>query len=1483
MPKSRRASNRTAHTPGSLRDADSSEEEEEEEEEEQLEDGGHEGGEKQQRAVRPAKKEPKAPQTPETLAPIAPGTAVPPAPRRKKTAAAVEDPSLLELLAKHPEEAGNAAKAWVAQYFEDQTSATAELLTLLVQAAGVSHIVSNDEVEEGDADELASRLRAMVMEDGGFEPFSNKRTAKGMRAGFPAFWLALVEELHGAERLVSPTTGNTDDFALEKLKDLAVALSLQVVRPFRLAATLCAAQLVSSMVGVRKQLQEALAQVIQQRDAEQKKGARANKATLTSLQRQVDSYHRQDDSINAWVDSLIKSVFAVRFRDVAPSIRALVISSFGQWIMIGPASFLSDAYLKYLGWALSDRDASVRFATISALKNLYTNPANAAGMRDFKGRFLGRMMELPYDVSEAVAAAGMELLATLVQLQEVEYSQMRDVYGLLADESPFIREAAATLAAKMLRAEAGEREKAQTTPQAGKGSKSTTKKGGKAAGVPQKSAHATDVAVLLEVMAWMRTGSPSSQGAPSTPLSLQAVTLLVDSLYDSFPAIRDGSALAGMLADESLAGDSVHGAMHSAHAAMLLASSLQRAQRGSMASSGAGRPARPRSKASAPNTSAHQDTSLALIGSLPSLIRKHQTQGAVVAPLCHAVRLLRLELFALRNEERAYGDLLSLVSDQVFRHADYQVTTQAVDTLVFCSKAGPGSLQPIARVALSSVVAKVSQGLGAAARAVLKLSDRALQAEVEELESAGVGGAAPEGAATLWRLKVSLIRMQALLARGAWSVSSSATSVWDCLSQLLDRCGEPHGQGLLGVEVTGQVVHAAHASLLAGLAQLKQAQEGSRNREGEVPVAANNDSAPAPATTQAGDAGNTSNKRAASTGRGRKDAKKARGSQRGVPAEHADAEEDPGEEQNGGDTEGAGDGDGRGANGVSAGVLSARADALAQKLMFLYDAAQDVPSIQVIVNRAMTDLLLLFGHNTWKGTPLEGCRLNIDATLLDCCWLGCDTALRMPQNALLNADLADSQGADTAEQEERLQANVHIRALQRRLLAVGGIARLLLSPSLLPEHKDYLAVRLLSQFTSYGPEIEEMVRDIAVELRRRKHQGIEQQQQQQHLGDSVEGVRGGLTMAELNVEALKHSYEGVLGLLDQAGQRREQGEDEALDLEQLAQALHAFSEVASALSSLYAGVGLSRDELVSLVRGGARFALAADSNDRAAAVPRMYFLSWGLEPFISKLPPQDAALLVGELEGLAEGVAAEVPPMRPQAGSKAEDEDDGAAAEEEVMSAEWMQYEHFMAELKNRASEAKAGKGRGRGGLKGARARVAASPSPSNRPSPSTESPSAQPQHQPKGVHVQHQQRQQQPTALGRHIGSSQQTQPLAPPSSHPHVPPALADKEPVDMGGTLLDGSAPISEDAQLPRIRQSQLQRLRGRREATSGGACAHEQQEGFEEEQESGEEDEEEGMEEDGQGEDVGQEPSQTGTQTTTQTTNEPPLRPLRRRRV
>lgn len=57
---------------------------------------------------------------------------------------------------------------------------------------------------------------------------------------------------------------------------------------------------------------------------------------------------------------------AQRFRDVAEEVRANVIDAIGGWIMLRPAMFLEDRYLKYLGWALSDKVGSAALASTAA-------------------------------------------------------------------------------------------------------------------------------------------------------------------------------------------------------------------------------------------------------------------------------------------------------------------------------------------------------------------------------------------------------------------------------------------------------------------------------------------------------------------------------------------------------------------------------------------------------------------------------------------------------------------------------------------------------------------------------------------------------------------------------------------------------------------------------------------------------------------------------------------------------------------------------------------------------------------------------------------------------------------------------------------------------------------------------------------------------------------------------------------------------------
>ena len=60
-------------------------------------------------------------------------------------------------------------------------------------------------------------------------------------------------------------------------------------------------------------------------------------------------------------------------RDVSEEIRAIVIEAIGKWVEDLPAEFLSDSYLKYLAWALSDRAPIVRLQAVKALTTLYSN------------------------------------------------------------------------------------------------------------------------------------------------------------------------------------------------------------------------------------------------------------------------------------------------------------------------------------------------------------------------------------------------------------------------------------------------------------------------------------------------------------------------------------------------------------------------------------------------------------------------------------------------------------------------------------------------------------------------------------------------------------------------------------------------------------------------------------------------------------------------------------------------------------------------------------------------------------------------------------------------------------------------------------------------------------------------------------------------------------------------------------------------------
>ncbi|KFR16107.1 Putative STAG3-like 1, partial [Opisthocomus hoazin] len=72
-------------------------------------------------------------------------------------------------------------------------------------------------------------------------------------------------------------------------------------------------------------------------------------------------------------------------RDVVPEIRAICMEELGTWMRSYAASFLTDGYLKYIGWTLHDKQREVRLQCVKALQGLYCCRDTAGHMELFPG------------------------------------------------------------------------------------------------------------------------------------------------------------------------------------------------------------------------------------------------------------------------------------------------------------------------------------------------------------------------------------------------------------------------------------------------------------------------------------------------------------------------------------------------------------------------------------------------------------------------------------------------------------------------------------------------------------------------------------------------------------------------------------------------------------------------------------------------------------------------------------------------------------------------------------------------------------------------------------------------------------------------------------------------------------------------------------------------------------------------------------------
>ncbi len=333
------------------------------------------------------------------------------------------------------------------------------------------------------------------------------KRSKQLENNFVHFWNQLVMLLHGKETLYASVGSGSDDdsvgtFAsatdlasvdfLGCIKHVCVELSKSEVRSIRYAACVCGYALLGSLVHAHQVLDESNVLLTKQlRAVGNGGGSQKKKEQRRDLNKRLHACHERSNLLDLCMKELFQELAIVRFRDVAPAIRALTIKWVGLWVVQHPKKFLSDGYLKYVAWSLNDKDAHVRLAAVEALREVYQKHgegrgnnasgslANGSALDLLTQRFSKRYCELVRDKNPSVALSAILLVVAAVGVDMISvdehfvHSELDEYLALLLlDRSNKICRAAGQLAAVVIDKRAAQEQEQRQRQQAKK------KKGG---------------------------------------------------------------------------------------------------------------------------------------------------------------------------------------------------------------------------------------------------------------------------------------------------------------------------------------------------------------------------------------------------------------------------------------------------------------------------------------------------------------------------------------------------------------------------------------------------------------------------------------------------------------------------------------------------------------------------------------------------------------------------------------------------------------------------------------------------------------------------------------------------------------------------------------------------------------------------------------------------------------------------------------------
>ncbi|KAH1164638.1 hypothetical protein KIL84_009508 [Mauremys mutica] len=301
---------------------------------------------------------------------------------------------------------------WLESYKQNKEAGILELVNFFIRSCGCKGVVTPEMFRKQQNSEIIQQLTEQFDEDSAEYPLVlTTRPWRKFQAGFCELVTVLVQRCQYSIIY--------DEYLMDTLISLLTGLSDSQVRAFRHTSTLAAMKLMTALVRVALSVSLHKDNNQRQYEAERSKGpSRRAMDKLEALLEKRRELQEQQKEIENMMNAIFKGVFVHRYRDVVPEIRAICIEEMGNWMQSYSASFLTDSYLKYIGWTLHDKQREVRFKCLKALQGLYRSRELAARMELFTSRFKDRMVSMVLDKEPNVGVEAIKLLTLILQNME---------------------------------------------------------------------------------------------------------------------------------------------------------------------------------------------------------------------------------------------------------------------------------------------------------------------------------------------------------------------------------------------------------------------------------------------------------------------------------------------------------------------------------------------------------------------------------------------------------------------------------------------------------------------------------------------------------------------------------------------------------------------------------------------------------------------------------------------------------------------------------------------------------------------------------------------------------------------------------------------------------------------------------------------------------------------------------------------------------